>query len=401
MSGEELESKKLELEEKRLAEETRRADRDAALKQQELDFQREQFVANKKGWRQLFTPLGAAVLAGLIGLAGTVITGRQNLALEREKQEGDLILKLAEISKDEKDRARNVLFFAEGKYLTMAESYKTYLRQTAGLGKDEPVPPPSAGPSQEEFLKLNKAGKIAEAFTLAFDKGGELFETEFTATLRDGTTGNKPRPRAKACRDCHNRPYDGGAGPLAANHLRDPLQSGRPEEMIERNPPHLFGIGALQLLAEEMTSELHSTRQNAIDEACKTRQRIERSLSAKDIHFGRIAITCSGEQWTADVSGVQGVSDNLVIHPFQWKKSVLFIRDIIRASAVHDLGLNVAELSKSRVSTKDGDAETAFSIGNTTALAIFVAAQPRPTTKTELADLGLIPNPLEYGARGD
>lgn len=165
MSSSEIDERKLLLEERRLSEELTRKDRELELRERELTFAREKLDFEKRGsWRQVYSPLGVAILAGLLGLAGNFITGRQNLNVEREKQRSDrelqkekqqadeilerqkqeatLLLKLAE-QLDDRQRARNLLFFAEGGYLTFSEGYQTYLRERAGLTAGQQVPPPS------------------------------------------------------------------------------------------------------------------------------------------------------------------------------------------------------------------------------------------------------------------
>lgn len=79
-----IETRKVELEERRLTEETR-------LKEMELRFQREQWEATRNvpsGWsRQLLSPVGVAVLTAFVGFAGTLATMWQNVRVERQKQE--------------------------------------------------------------------------------------------------------------------------------------------------------------------------------------------------------------------------------------------------------------------------------------------------------------------------
>jgi CxxC motif-containing protein (DUF1111 family) len=42
--------------------------------------------------------------------------------------------------------------------------------------------------------------------------------------------------------------------------------------MINRQAPHLLGIGVLQILAEEMTTELQKIRETALEKACTSRE---------------------------------------------------------------------------------------------------------------------------------
>lgn len=310
--------------------------------------------------------------------------------------------------------------------------------------KEPPAPPkPSSlcgperpGPGgvsglQGEFLALVQAGKSEEAFQKAFHEGDELFETEFTLEQGAGAKvrgtqrftripradlkgpgewwTHKPDrptgPNAQSCNACHNTPGDDGAGSTAVNVVRDPRRDGRAEQMIQRNTPHLFGAGALQLLAEEMTAELHAIRKAAADEACKTGRMVDPALVAKGEDFGRIKVTCSNNVPVFDTSKVKGVDPDLVVRPYQWKKSVIFMRDFARGAGHNELGMQAVELA-GEGQDKDGDGiSDELSYGDVTALTVYMSAQPRPATKTELADLAIIdvlkPGEREAIGRGE
>ena len=94
---------------------------------------------------------------------------------------------------------------------------------------------------------------------------------------------------------------------------------------------------------------------------------------------------------TADV---RGVDPDLVIKPFQWKGSVASLRDFNRGASHNELGMQPVELVGAGI---DGDFDGVvdeLTIGDQTALAIYLAAQPRPTTRLELDSLGLLDPPL-------
>src|SRR5206468_9158093 len=63
-------------------------------------------------------------------------------------------------------------------------------------------------------------------------------------------------PNAQSCAGCHNEPFEDGAGRPETHAVRDPLRNGLINQFIERQTPHLFGLGALQRLAEEVTTQL-------------------------------------------------------------------------------------------------------------------------------------------------
>src|SRR5688572_257274 len=267
---------------------------------------------------------------------------------------------------------------------------------------------------QAELIALVTSGLHHEAFLHAFETGDEVFGTTFEA--RDGVGANVgqgqrftrvPRadffgpgewrthtparptgPNGQTCAACHNEPAEDGAGGIAGNVIRDPGHTGSLGSFIQRNAPHLFAIGAVQRLAEEMTEALHATRAAVQAHACQTGRSMTRRLEAKGIDFGRITVACSG---TVDASGAQGVNADLVVRPFQWKGSDISVRAFNRGAAHGELGMQPVEITGDDVDG-DGDGVTnELSIGDMTALTVYNAAQPRPTTKTELASLGLIP----------
>lgn len=270
---------------------------------------------------------------------------------------------------------------------------------------------------QGELLGLVKAGKNDEAFDKAFETGDKLFDTEFTAAQGGGAKVDNnerytrmPRadrsgpgewnthtpkratgPNAQACGSCHNQPNNDGAGSIAGNVHRDPLGNHDPAQMIQRNTPHLFGTGALQLLAEEMSADLENLRQESFKEACRTGQPSERKLLSKGVDYGVLKTTCSNGYPTYDESGIVGIDGDLVVRPYQWKKSTIFIRDFQRGAAHNEIGMQAVELVGEG---KDGDGDgvvNELDIGQITSLAVYMAGQPRPTTRTELSDLGVIP----------
>jgi hypothetical protein len=267
---------------------------------------------------------------------------------------------------------------------------------------------------QYELTALVANGLHLEAFLHAFETGDEVFGTAFS--MHDGVGGNVgqgqrftrvPRadlagfgewaahtpsratgPNAQGCFACHNEPAEDGAGGIAGNVIRDPGHTGSPGKFIQRNAPHLFAIGAVQRLAEEMTEELHAIKAAAQALACHSGSAMTRHLQAKGIDFGRITVACSG---VIDSSEVQGLSADLVVRPFQWKGSDISVRIFNRGAGHNELGMQAVEIAGD---DQDGDGDgvaNELSIGDITALTVYNAAQPRPTTRTELASLGLIP----------
>jgi cytochrome c peroxidase len=279
--------------------------------------------------------------------------------------------------------------------------------------------PAAAHVDQHELVELVREGEPFEAFLLAFEGGDELFETVFNALDGGGANVGRgerftrtPRadlrgfgewanhvpkretgPNAANCNACHNLPFDDGAGLTSSNVHRDPQHSADVARFIQRNTPHVFAPGAVQRLAEEMTASLEAIRQAALATACATGRSNTRALSAKGVSFGSITANprrgspCA----TVDASRVAGVDRDLVVRPFQWKGSVASLRNFNRDASHNELGMQSVELVGEGL---DGDGDQVvdeLGVGDQTALAIYLAAQPRPTTRVELARLGLIP----------
>jgi mono/diheme cytochrome c family protein len=272
------------------------------------------------------------------------------------------------------------------------------------------------------FVTLVQSGQAHEAFEQAFEIGDELFETRFNAldgvgaNVGDGTRFTRvPRadlagpgqwanhtpmritgPNAQACNACHLEPFDDGAGSPQGNVHRDPQHTGVLRSFIQRNTPHLFAPGAPQRLAEEMTDELHAIRDRVREEACRFGS-ASRLLAAKGIPFGRLAARRSGGspcRVDYDSSRVEGVAADLVVRPFQWKGANTTVRDFNRGAAHNELGMQAVEIAGDDVDGDFDGVKNELTVGDMTALAVYLAAQPRPTTKLELASLELI-EPLD------
>ena len=250
-------------------------------------------------------------------------------------------------------------------------------------------------------------------FAQLFRIGDDLFEAQFTTldgvgalSLPDGTPlptrfsrvppggGRFTGPNAQACSGCHNTPFGTSAGEAASNVLQDPGLAGRPP-FNTRNTISLFGSGLIQRLAEELTEELHSTRDAAIAEALSARSAVTRELVARGISYGFLAVDLGDDgQPVVDTSRVDGVSADLVVRPFGWKGDEPTVRGFSRGAARNELGMEADELvGKGPVEEPDPDGdgvEGELSVGDVTALTLYVAAQETPTTIGAMAARGLI-----------
>ncbi len=273
--------------------------------------------------------------------------------------------------------------------------------------------------AQGDLLALLQQGQPVAAFQLAFAHGDEMFETTFNAV--DGVGANvgdgqrfsrlpradqvrpgewathvPPRttgPNAASCNACHDRPGDDGAGGNQGNAIRDPFHTANPARMIQRNTPHLFGAGAVQRLAEEMTVALAAIKDDLEAGVRRTGVPATAPLVTKGVDFGVLrALPPSffSTRIRFDWSGVDGVDRDLVVKPFQWKGTVAFLRAFNRDAGHNELGMQATELVGDGNDGDDDQVVDELSVGDLTAFSVYIAAQPRPTTRRELSALGLI-----------
>jgi hypothetical protein len=80
---------------------------------------------------------------------------------------------------------------------------------------------------------------------------------------------------ADSCAACHGRPR-GSAG-----HGGNVFT--RPDS---RDAPHLFGLGLIEMLADEITADLRSIRDSALERAARGMRRVRVVLKSKGIRFG-------------------------------------------------------------------------------------------------------------------
>ena len=256
--------------------------------------------------------------------------------------------------------------------------------------------------------------------------GDELFEAPFNALdgvgalrLPDGGPlpsrfsrvppggGRFTGPNGQSCGGCHNSPLPTSAGEASANVHQDPSGLGVPPFNV-RNTISLFGAGILQPLAEEMTAELLAIRAAAVAAAVPAGPVVEYELRAKGIDFGLIRVQRDADGVaTTDTAEIRGVSPDLVVRPFGWKGDQPSLRLFTLNAANNELGLQADELvlRSAMAGGSDGDdldgdgVEGELSVGDVTALTVYVAAQEMPTTVDRLAAEGLLSPPPADVAR--
>ncbi len=171
--------------------------------------------------------------------------------------------------------------------------------------------------------------------------------SDFTPRLRRVHDGKAGGPDAFGCFSCHSKGGPDGAGTQTQNGM---LQGdgARIGSADQRNPPHLLGLGPIEVLAREMSTALQAEAKAARASARAEGRRVERPLVAKGVSFGRVAADPDG---TLDFGMLDGVDQDLTVRPFGWKGHQATLRGMIEESLHIHQGL----LSKRiHLAVKDG-----------------------------------------------
>ena len=245
----------------------------------------------------------------------------------------------------------------------------------------------------EELLRHGRA-----VFTASFNTLDGAGRPELTGTgqprKRRMTPDNFNRisaPDANSCSGCHNLPTIGGGGDNVANVFvlgqqnsfvnfdGDPVENG-PNQTLktvgnERSTVSVFGAGFIELLAREMTTDLHALRASALSRAISTGRETTVELVTKGVHFG--TLTCYPDG-TVDTSRVEGVDADLIIRPFHQKGAVVSLREFSNNAMNHHHGmLSIERFGEDNDLDADGRANE-LTVGDITALTLFQATLPAP-----------------------
>jgi len=191
---------------------------------------------------------------------------------------------------------------------------------------------------------------------------------------------------ANACVSCHNQPIAGGAGDFSVNVFvsegfqNSDFDNTDPQFSNERNSNHLFGAGLVELLAREMTSDLHALRQKALHSARSENQSHTIDLVTKGVSVVRLHANANG---TVDLKDVQGVDHDLVIRPFSQKGVIASLRQFTVNALNHHHGMLATERFGARwTGTSDFDEDgynDEIQSGDVSALVAWQATRPIPT----------------------
>lgn len=238
--------------------------------------------------------------------------------------------------------------------------------------------------------------------------GAQLFTTRFTrldGAGRPGSTGSglptrRPLvgaraflrtsgPDANSCAGCHHQPTPGGGGEFVSNVFvgaqeREPvLLSVSQEFSAERGTTEMHGAALIELLAREMTADLHAQLDRAKAEAMATGTTVRRPLLTKGVSFGWLTAYPHGEVGTSEV---EGVDRDLVIRPWSQRGVVTSLRTFTVTAFNHHHGLQALErYGVRRTGSRDFDrdgVDDELTEGDVTAVVLFQALLPPPTQIT-------------------
>jgi hypothetical protein len=265
------------------------------------------------------------------------------------------------------------------------------------------------------------------------ESGGQFFTTPFTPVdgMGEGAKGPRSAQRAamypanpsfpflrvngldsQSCYECHNTIGSYREPGTQSNALiRKPgtvsgsggfnsdafINADFPNPLTElvRNPPHVFGTGYTQQLASEITFELQLLVLEAHARA-RAKPGIEQTqpLTAKTTSFGvfKTIYDPINKAFHDDYSGVDGVSNDLVVRPFQWKGIASSVRHFVRDALDFHFSMQAVE----KVGAKDCDQDgvvNEVTLGNLSAIVSFVTmtrppAQEIPAGQEQKVKLG-------------
>jgi len=167
-------------------------------------------------------------------------------------------------------------------------------------------------------------------------RGRQLFQRKFTVAQGFGprtddgigdieTEGSLGAGLVDSCAGCHGRPK-GSAG-FGGNVFT------RPDS---RDAPHLFGLGLVEMLADEITQDLRGLREEALRNANTSGQAVSIRLKSKGIKFGFLRANPDG---SVDSSGVDGVNADLRVRPFFHQGGTISIREFVVGALNAEMGM--------------------------------------------------------------
>ena len=198
-------------------------------------------------------------------------------------------------------------------------------------------------------------------------------------------------PDADSCAGCHNMPSAGGGGDNVANvfvlaQARDFVQfdggdgdgeAGLTLESVgnERNTLGMFGSGYIELLAREMTEDLHAVRDEALSRSRNSGTSIMVDLVTKGVSFGSLTAQPDGSLGT---EAIEGIDDDLIVKPFHQKGAVISLRQFTNNALNHHHGIQSEERFGANVDPDGDGIMSELTVGDLTAITVFQAALAMP-----------------------
>jgi len=162
----------------------------------------------------------------------------------------------------------------------------------------------------------------------------------------------------------------------------------KPTTGFIRSPPHAFGAGYTQQLAEEMTWDLQSIREQAA-----LTPGIPVPLESKGVSFGEVVVNAD-QSINLGQSNLKGVSHDLIVRPFQWKGLTSNLRNFITGAMNFHFSVQPKELLEAGTLADDQDGEVnEIHEGEISAVAAFLAMLRPPIESSK----GLQEDRVEQG----
>jgi hypothetical protein len=214
------------------------------------------------------------------------------------------------------------------------------LEQQIGTGRGDAFTPGSS-----VYLIKRDPGR-------AVRRGRQLFQRKFTTAQGVGprvsphSTGNIHTTPAlgagltDSCAACHGRPRGsaGSGGDVGT----------RPDS---RDAPHLFGLGLVEMLADEITQDLRATRSKAVSLATRLHFPVTLPLVSKGIPYGFIRARADG---TVDTSLVRSVDADLRVRPLFHQGGEFSIRRFAVGAFKDEMGMESADVDQCRATDPAG-----------------------------------------------
>ncbi len=208
-----------------------------------------------------------------------------------------------------------------------AGAKRSYVEQ-AGAGRGDLMVPDSSS-----FL-------IARDPFRSIRRGRNLFQRKFTVEqglgprMLDGlgdieTQGALGAGLSDSCASCHGRPR-GSAG-VGGDVFT------RPDS---RDAPHLFGLGLVEMLADEISRDLRGIRRQALELAAANNRPTRLALSSKGVEYGFLTALPDGRVETDEVVGVD---PDLRVRPFFHHGGTISIREFVVGALRAEMGLEAVD----------------------------------------------------------